>query len=66
MKAPQLTTALVNDSKSLVTKEYVELNGVGGSRPGTPAIGQFYFDTTLVKPIWYSGSAWVDATGTTV
>ena len=22
-----------------------------------------YFDTTLNKPIWWTGSAWVDATG---
>lgn len=25
-----------------------------------------YFDTTLNKPIWWTGSAWVDATGATV
>lgn len=25
--------------------------------------GDMFFDTTLVKPIWYSGSGWVDATG---
>lgn len=25
-----------------------------------------YFDTTLKKPIWWSGSEWVDATGATV
>ena len=25
-----------------------------------------YFDTTLGKPIWWTGSAWVDATGATV
>ena len=28
--------------------------------------GQPYFDTTLGKPIWWSGSTWVDATGTAV
>lgn len=28
-------------------------------------IGRQYFDTTLGKPIWYDGSGWVDATGTT-
>jgi hypothetical protein len=26
-------------------------------------IGQFYFDTTLNIPVWYNGTAWVDATG---
>ena len=38
----------------------------GGSR--TPIIreGFFYMDTTLNKPIWWTGSSWVDATGATV
>jgi len=42
------------------------LNGITGSRPLSPTTGQYYFDTTLNKPIWYNGSNWVDATGTTV
>lgn len=29
-------------------------------------INQQYFDTTLGKPIWWSGTAWKDAAGTTV
>lgn len=28
--------------------------------------GVMYYDTTLGKPIWWSGAAWVDATGATV
>lgn len=28
-------------------------------------IGRPYFDTTLGYVIWYSGTEWVDATGTT-
>lgn len=28
--------------------------------------GDWYFDTTLTKPIWYTGSGWVDATGAAV
>ena len=28
--------------------------------------GTYYFDTTLGKPIWWNGTAWVDATGATV
>lgn len=28
--------------------------------------GTRYFDTTLNKPIWYNGTAWVDSAGTTV
>ena len=29
-------------------------------------IGLMYFDTTLSKPIWWTGTNWVDATGATV
>lgn len=29
-------------------------------------VGYFYFDTDLGIPIWWNGTAWVDATGTTV
>ena len=29
-------------------------------------VGYQYFDTTLSKPIWWNGTAWVDATGATV
>jgi len=34
----------------------------GGTPTGTDA-GEFWFDTNLNKPFWWSGSAWVDATG---
>ena len=48
--------------------------GVGGGAYATsqrPAstlvkIGAMIFDTTLNKPIWFNGTNWVDATGTTV
>jgi hypothetical protein len=29
-------------------------------------IGDFYFDTTLTLPIWWTGSDWVDAAGNVV
>lgn len=38
----------------------------GASRPASPVVGQIFFDTVLGKPIFYSGSAWVDAAGTVV
>lgn len=41
------------------------LSGDTASRPAAPAAGWMYFDTTLGQPIWYDGSGWVDATGTT-
>ena len=42
-------------------------HGATSARPTLNlAAGEFYFDTTLGKPIWYNGSDWVDANGTVV
>ena len=35
-------------------------------RPTKPALGQMFYDFTLGKPIWWSGSAWKDAASNTV
>ena len=40
--------------------------GSTAGRPDKPRVGQQYFDTTLNKPVFFSGTAWVDATGTEV
>lgn len=47
------------------------LKGATASRPTLDVsdIGVQYFDTTLAaagKPIWWTGAAWVDYTGTTI
>lgn len=42
--------------------------GTTAGRPATPSVG-LYFDTTLAangKPIFYTGTAWVDSAGTVV
>lgn len=45
----------------------IVLRGTTANRPTLNRyIGLCYFDTTLNKPIWYNGSEWKDATGTTV
>lgn len=42
-------------------------SGPTAARPTAPAfIGQPYFDTTLGYPVWWTGSAWVNAAGTRV
>lgn len=43
-------------------------SGTTTDRPKTTYldIGTMYFDATLNKPIWWNGTVWVDATGTTV
>lgn len=41
--------------------------GTTAERPTTNLlIGQYYYDTTLSKPIWYNGTAWTDGMGTVV
>lgn len=40
--------------------------GATASRPTGISTGYQYFDTSLNKPVWYTGTNWVDATGTTV
>ena len=38
--------------------------GYMGERPVVNlVVGQPYFDRTLVRPIWWAGDHWVDATG---
>ena len=37
-----------------------------GNRPTSPNEGFQYFDTTIKKPIWWTGEKWVDATGAQV
>lgn len=48
----------------LTAKQYN--NGNSSNRPLSPKIGVQYFDTTINKPIWWTGSKWVDATGADV
>lgn len=40
--------------------------GTMTERPTGKTVGYQYFDTTLNKPIWYTGTTWVDSTGATV
>lgn len=37
--------------------------GATGSRPTDALIGDVYFDQSLLKPIWWTGSKWIDANG---
>ena len=49
----------VNEDKNGIAK-------IGSKRPADKVSGEQFFDTTLGKPIWWTGSAWVDATGAEV
>ncbi len=41
-------------------------SGATGARPAGMGVGAQWYDTTLGKPIWWSGTAWHDATGAAV
>jgi hypothetical protein len=41
-------------------------SGATAQRPVAPVVAQRYYDTTLGIPIWWNGSAWKNAAGTTV
>ena len=41
--------------------------GTTAARPSTDLqVGQFYFDTTINRPIWWDGTNWINAAGTVV
>ena len=67
-----LTGAAISASAPVfIPKGYQSVKGSTASRPtlGSDAAGYLYFDTTLVaagKPIWWSGTAWLDSTGAAV
>ena len=39
-------------------------SGLYADKPTSPNIGQQYFATDLGYPVWYNGTAWVNASGT--
>ena len=49
-----------------ITSKNVANSGTTGNRPLVEVIGYPYFDTTLGRQIWWSGTEWVDAEGTAV
>lgn len=46
----------------------VAATGITANRPAAATAGEgaVFFDTTLKKPVWSTGTAWVDATGAAV
>ncbi|MES2781722.1 MAG: hypothetical protein V4657_02905 [Pseudomonadota bacterium] len=44
----------------------INANGVGPVRPAAPFQGQQHFDTSLSRPIWWTGTMWINAAGVAV
>lgn len=53
-------------SSNKLNSMIVGTSGETLERPLTPFIGQYYWDTTLLKPIWFNGTNWTDGSGTVV
>lgn len=51
------------DDFSTVNRKYVTNHGTSANRPTSSIIGQFYYDTTIDKPIWWNGTGFKDAAG---
>lgn len=43
--------------------QLIQYSGTSVNRPTLIKAGHKYFDTTINKPIWWNGTAWVDADG---
>ena len=66
----QLNNALrlyFNQIDNFAQALYIPASGTTANRP-TDRVqrGQFYFDTTINRPIWYDGTNWINAAGTVV
>lgn len=48
------------------TPSSVARSGATGERPQNVLAGFCYFDKTINKPVWWNGSSWTDASGTTM
>lgn len=44
----------------------IKKEGNTSDRPSNAPIGTCYYDETIGKPIWWNGTLWIDATGTSV
>ena len=54
------------DALQVVNRKYVTLNGTSSKRPTSSVIGQRFYDTTLQKPIYWSGTSFKDSAGNVV
>lgn len=60
------TTDTPTDSLSVVPRKYVTRNFTTALRPTTSVLGEFYFDTTVNKPVWWKGTNYQDAAGNVI
>ncbi len=58
-------TDTATDALQVVNRKFVTQNGTTASRPQSSIFGQYYFDTTIGRPIYLNPSTgrWVDGAG---
>lgn len=59
-------TDLPTDALQVVPRKYVTRSYPTISRPMTSILGEFYYDTTVHKPAWWSGTSYKDAAGNVI
>lgn len=59
-------TDMPTDANQVVPRKYVTRNGASTVRPTSSVLGEFFYDTTLNQPIWWSGDSFRDADGNVV
>ena len=66
----QLNNALrlyFNQIDNFTQNVTVPPSGTTANRPTERLqVGDYYFDTTIGRPIWYNGTNWINAAGTVV
>jgi hypothetical protein len=60
-----------NQIDSFTQSASIPASGTTANRPVDSVqvplqIGQYYFDTTIGRPIWWNGANWINAAGTVV
>jgi hypothetical protein len=70
MKSSAFTDRKITDTPTdalgVVNRKFVTNSGASSSRPASKVQGQRFFDTTINKPIYWKGTAWVDGTSSVV
>ena len=70
LQSTGFTTRKITDTPTddfqVTPRKYVNMNGITANRPTSSVVGQFYYDTTLQRPIWWTGSTFKDAAGNVV
>lgn len=51
------------DALQLTPRKYVNMYGSILGRPTGSIVGQFYFDTTIGRPVYWNGRTFVDGAG---